>query len=44
MAVRTFQLHYKLMLHALVRPRIKYGAGSPGTFSRREKEKKRRSG
>ena len=25
------------MLHSLIRPRIKYGAGSAGTFSRREK-------
>ncbi len=24
----------------LIRPRIKYGAGSAGTFSRREKEKR----
>ena len=30
--------HHKLMIHALIRPRIKYGAGSPGTFSQREKE------
>jgi hypothetical protein len=41
---RTFQLHYKLMVHALICPRIKYGASSPGTFSRREKEKKRGPG
>jgi len=30
-------LHYKRTTHSLIRPRIKYGAGSAGTFSRREK-------
>ena len=35
---RPSNFHYKRTIHSLIRPRIKYGAGSSGTFSRREKE------
>ncbi len=37
------KFRYKLIFHSLIRPRIKYGAGSTGTFSRWEKEDQHQS-
>ena len=33
------KLRYGLISHSRIRPRIKYGAGSAGSFSQGEKEK-----